>query len=109
MSNHADNGASRLPFWPALFLLLAFDLLMASQIHGQWRINARLKQQNDVVAGRIQQAGTQMKGARNWQVMLDGICKDMLELGKTDPDVRRIIDKYQIRQNQPAAPPSPGQ
>ena len=110
MSNHADYEGSVFPFWPALFLLLAFDLLMASQIHDQWRISARLQQQNDVVAKRVQQAEIQMKGARTWQVILEGICKDMLEMSKTDSDVRRIVDKYQIRQNQtPAssAPPAP--
>jgi hypothetical protein len=97
-----NNG---FPFWPALFVILALNLFLVTQVHMIWRGTNRLKQQSEVVSKRIEQAEAQMAPARTWLTMLEGIANDLLELAKTDADVRAVVEKYQIRKNQPPAPP----
>ena len=92
-------------FWPALLLVLAFNLFLIVEVYSIGRVTGRMNQQRDVVGKRIQQVESQMAAARTWQTMLEGMANDLLELSKTDSDVRKVVDKYQIRKNQPVAAP----
>ena len=102
----ANSESTGFPFWPGLLLILAFNLYLATEVHGLWRVKTRLSEQSEIVSKRIEQAQGQMAGARTWLTMLEGIANDLIELGKTDSDIRRIVDKYQIRRNQPVPLPS---
>lgn len=100
----SENPSCSCCFWPILLLILAFDCYLATQLQLAWRGTDRLKQQNAALATRIEQAEGQMKGLRTWPTVLEGVAKDLLEMAKTDSEVRKIVDKYQIRQNAPVAP-----
>jgi hypothetical protein len=102
MNGETQDG---FPYLPVLLIVLAFDLFLATEAHAVWRVNNRFKQQDAIIAKRIEQVETQISASRTWQTMLEGIANDLLELGKTDGDVRKIVEKYQIRKNQPVTPP----
>ena len=85
----------------------AFNLFLASQIHNTWRGTTRLKEQQEIFANRIRQAEGQLAAARTIMTTLEGLCNDLLDLSKTDSEIRRIVDKYEIRKNQPARATNP--
>jgi hypothetical protein len=92
-------------FWPILLLVLAFNLFLCVEVHTITRVTGRMNQQREVVDNRIKQAESQMAAARTWQTMLEGIANDLLELSRTDGDIRKVVEKYQIRKNQPVPVP----
>lgn len=92
-------------FWPAFLLILAFNLFLCVEALSIVRVTGRMDQQKAVVEKRIEQVESQMAAARTWQTMLEGIANDLLELSKTDAEVRKVVEKYQIRKNQPIAAP----
>jgi len=102
MNGDATNG---FPFWPCLLVVLAFDFYLATEIHTVWRVTGRFQQQDAAVLKRVEQTQTQMAASRTWQTMLEGMANDLLDLSKTDAEIRKIVDKYQIRKNQPVAAP----
>jgi len=82
-------------------ILLAFNCLLFSEVHFAWRALDRLERQKVAIEGRIEQTQAQVAAARTWMTILEGVCNDLLDLSKTDSDVRSVVDKYQIRRNQP--------
>lgn len=99
-----DPELPAFPFWPGLFVLLAFNLFLFSQIHNTWRGATRLQEQREIIAKRMTQAEGQLAAARTTMTTLQGLCTDLLELSKTDSDIRRITEKYEIRKNLPVKP-----
>lgn|SRR3989344_4796161 len=102
-----DPETQSFPFWPVLLVVLAFNLFLVSQIHTTWRGTTRIKEQREIFANRIRQAEGQLAAARTIMTTLQGLCNDLLDLSKTDSEIRRIVDKYEIRKNQPATPTNP--
>lgn len=100
----SDDPQFSVPFWPLLLLVLAFNLFLCVEIHSVRRVTDRIEQQHAAVTKRSQLMESQMAASRTWQTMLEGMANDLLDLAKSDSEVRKLVDKYQIRKNQPVAP-----
>ena len=100
-----DGTIGSFPFWPALLLVLAFDLFLCVEIHSIARVTSRIETNLAGITKRSQLMESQMSASKTWQTMLEGIANDLLDLAKTDSDIRKVVDKYQIRRNQPVTPP----
>ena len=102
---NGGDTSSGFPFWPFLLLVLAFDLYLGVEVHMVLRGTSRIKQQQTIVSNKIEQVQSQMPAARTWLTMLEGIANDLLDLSKTDADIRKLVEKYQIRKNKPLVSP----
>jgi len=100
-----DDPQLSVPFWPVLLLVLAFSLFLCVEIYSVLRVTDRIEQQHAAVTKRAQLMESQMAASKTWQTMLEGMANDLLDLGKSDSEVRKLVEKYQIRKNQPVAPP----
>jgi hypothetical protein len=95
-------------FWPLLLSSLAFNAFLFFHLYNistdTWRLhqnNVSLTQQTDAYRKNIM-------AARNVQTLLQALANDLIDMSTTDPDIRKIIDKYQIRRSpQPGAQNTP--
>lgn len=107
-----DQGADR-SFGIALILLaVAFNLFLIFNALLYWGGLKNQVRQNDALAQQITQGKQAATNARQVQGMLEGIANDLLALSASEPEARRIVEKYQIRRAnapavQPAAPVPP--
>ncbi len=91
-------------FWPGLLMSLAFNLFLISQIHTIWNTSSDLNRQEKILLQQVEKLQNDVVPARNVQALLEGIANDLLVLAETDPDARRVVDKFQIRRDPPSAP-----
>jgi len=81
-------------FWPYTLLALSLVFILVWQIvlaaNARSAIKAQATNLNQVSAAALQTKDSLQK-----------IVVDLLELAKYDNDAKTIVDKYQIRQNQP--------
>jgi len=94
---NTDMVSARFIFWPTMLLSIAFNLFFLFQIHGAWVTTSSLAQQEKDVTQRLKQLQGEVVTARQMLALLDGIAKDLLALGATDPEVRALVDKHKIR------------
>ena len=95
-----DNAARFTPFWPMCLLALSLAVFLGWQgtVAAQQYVAAlRLADQQTLLAGQAAQA----------EGRLQAMMMDLLELSKTDPDARGIVNKYGITFNPaPSMPPA---
>jgi len=91
-------------FWPGLLMSLAFNLFLISQIHTIWNTSSDLNRQERILLQQLEKLRNDAVSARNVQALLEGVAGDLLVLAETDPDARRVVDKFQIRREFPATP-----
>lgn len=84
-------------FWPKFFLVQAFVIFLASQICLTWNGTSQLKAQEKAISQQLERSRNEIAQARNMQNLLEGMANDLLNLASTDSEVRKIVDKYQIR------------
>ncbi len=97
MSEYENTSSNETPcfFWPyamlalSLIFILVWQLVLAANARGTIKAQA-----NNLT--QVSAAAQQTKDS------LQKIVVDLLELSKSDNDAKAIVDKYQIRQNQPA-------
>ncbi len=84
---------------PALLLINAFNLFLIFQIidHGSRLVVLQRNRPSRI--HQIEEAQSEIAQARTAQTVLESLAHDLLVLEATDPDIRRLVDKYQIRQN----------
>lgn len=105
--NGNDQYAQPAESTPAVALLLlavAFNLFLLFNALLYWGGLKNQVRQNDALAAQIAQGKQQGANARVVQGMLEGLANDMLALSASDSDIRRIVEKYQIRRMNPPAP-----
>jgi cytochrome c-type biogenesis protein CcmH/NrfF len=86
-------------FWPVLLISLSLVLILGWEI---WvgvltRQSAQQLQEQQV---RLVEQATQV------QTRLEKLVRALVELGKTDEEAKRLVAKFGIKINQPAAPTS---
>ncbi len=102
-----NSSSSCCQFGAVLCLVLAFNLFMASQVQTLWRTTTNLKQQEINIGQQLDRSQNEFLQARNMQLLLEALANDMLAMANTDYDVRRLVEKYQIRRAGPAPAPAP--
>ncbi|MDD2706369.1 MAG: hypothetical protein PHV34_00040 [Verrucomicrobiae bacterium] len=92
----ADISLSRLiyPFW---LLILALNLLVLFLLHSTWVANAKSRQEKNEITQQIAQARVNAENARVVQSVLERLAGELLFLADSDQDIRRLVDKYQIK------------
>lgn len=96
-------------FPPIILVVLAFNLFLLSELHARWNDVSALRRASESLAERTERARADLPRSRTAQAALEGLANDLILLGNTDPDVRRIVDKHQIRKTTPpAAAETPG-
>ena len=85
------------PFGPLVLMAVSLALVLGWNVAQAWQQHRAGKQAQDQQVSLLQQAATT---ERNLQVMLT----DLVNLAATDPQARAIVDKYQIKYNEPTAP-----
>lgn len=102
MSDQASHSLFSTDYFPPfLMALLAFDLFLATQTYGLWHIKKTLQQQEIFMAQKLSTTQSELVPARTMQTMLEGIAGDLLILSNSDPDIRKIVDRFQIRRETP--------
>jgi hypothetical protein len=101
-----QNESGHCCFWPVLLFILAFNCFLIAEVHFAWRALDRLQIQKKNAITRVEQSQAQVAAARTWMAILEGVCNDLLDLSKSDSEVRRVVEKYQIRRNQPVPLPT---
>ena len=91
--------------WPGILFVLAFNIWFASQAYIFWTNVSNLQTQTKILAEKIEKSRTDISRSRTIQTSLEGLANDMLLLANNDSDIRRIVDKYQIRKNTPVQQP----
>jgi hypothetical protein len=106
--NEVYEQSSDRSFGIALVLLaVAFNLFLVFNALLYWGGLKNQVRQNDALAQQIAQGKQAAVNARQVQGMLEGLANDILALSASEPEVRRIVEKYQIRRmNAPAAQPA---
>ncbi len=97
---HPSHEGSNL-FAPGLLVALALGLFLVSQAVTEWGAVSNLQRQRAQLGQQIQQAGQQVVPSRNFQVILQNFAGDLLNLAASDAEVRRVVEKYQIRRTPP--------
>ena len=85
------------PFGPLVLLAVSLTLVLGWNVAQAWQQHNAGKQALNQQIGLLKQAATT---ERNLQVMLT----DLVNLARTDSQARAIVDKFQIKYNEPAAP-----
>ncbi len=94
-------------FWPSFFLTLAFIFFLLFQLQSTWNATNRLHRQKKELVLQQEQALVKVARARTMQTLLHGLANDLLNLAKTDSEIGKIVDKYQIRWTNPQTSPPP--
>lgn len=96
--------SERAPAVALILLAVAFNLFLLFNALLYWGGLKNQVRQNDALAAQIAQGKQQGANARVVQGMLEGLANDMLALSANDSDVKRVVEKYQIRRMNPPAP-----
>ena len=96
MSEYENSPANETPcfFWPYTLLALSLVFILVWQIVLAANARGTLKAQ----AANLSQVSV---AAQQTKDSLQKIVVELLELSKSDNDAKAIVEKYQIRQNQP--------
>jgi hypothetical protein len=91
---HSSKSSS--PFIPLLLATSAIVLLLVWQLLISWNARGNLKTQFET---RQEQAAKSQQVQQN----IEALINDLINLSATDADAKKIVDKYNIRRNAPAA------
>ena len=94
MENQSPAPAS--PFIPILLLSVAMVLLLIWQCIVAWNTRGNLRTQ-------FEQRKPMVAQSELVQGNVQKLINDLLLLSETDADAKKVVDKYQIRRNAPAA------
>lgn len=94
MENQSSTPAS--PFIPILLLSVAMVLLLVWQCIVAWNTRGNLRTQ-------FEQRKPLVAQSELVQGNVQKLVNDLLNLSETDADAKKVVDKYKIRRNQPAA------
>ena len=84
------------PFIPILLLSVALLLLLVWQCIAAWQTRGNLRTQ-------FEQRKPLVAQSELVQGNVQKLVNDLLILSETDADAKKVVDKYKIRRNQPAA------
>ncbi|MEM1158827.1 MAG: hypothetical protein AAF649_12160 [Verrucomicrobiota bacterium] len=90
------QSAPASPFIPILMLSVAMLLLLIWQCVVAWQTRGNLRTQ-------FEQRKPLVAEAQRVQSNVQKLVNDLLILSETDADAKKVVDKYQIRRNPPAA------
>lgn len=88
------------PFLPILLLILSVAVVLI------WQVN-NIAQQRSALQIGIGQLQEPTRQSQQFQGNLQRFLTDLLELAKTDPQAKAVVDKYGIRQQAPVSPTPP--
>lgn len=86
-------------FWPILILSISLNLVIGFQAYSVISETVALKAEEKSTAKEVDNLRRTVVPARNVQALLQALANDMLEMSRTDPDIQKIIDKYQIHRS----------
>jgi hypothetical protein len=103
---------------PLALIALTLAVFIASQIGAvrqqskvmQWQLGNANKQIETFTEGEkqlaqlVEQRGTMVKQSGEIQAQFQTFLNDVLELAKDDPDTKKVVEKWKIQRNEPAAP-----
>jgi heme exporter protein D len=84
----------RSSYWAIALVELALLIFLAWQLSSVWK-------QKSLLADQKQQRQRMADEARNNQVALQNLAGGLLDLARTDPEARALVEKYQIRAGEP--------
>lgn len=84
------------PFIPVLLLSVAMVLLLVWQCFLAWNTRSNLRTQ-------FEQRKQLVSQSQLVQGNVQKLINDLLNLSETDADAKKVVDKYNIRRNAPAA------
>jgi hypothetical protein len=82
-------------------MALALGLFLVAQAVTEWGAVSNLQRQRAQLGQQMQQARQQVVPSRNFQAILQSFAGDLLNLAVSDAEVRRVVEKYQIRRTPP--------
>jgi hypothetical protein len=83
--------------WWIFLLSLTLNVFLGSAVQELWSSRSILLEQEREMTSRLDSAKGSLSTSREMQTLLQGLATDLLSLGETDPEVRRIVDLHQIR------------
>lgn len=86
------------PFLPIILLAISIVAFFSWQLKG-------ISDQRNALQNTIARLQEPTKQSQQVQSSLQQIATDLLDLAKTDPQAKAVVDKYGIRQNAPATVP----
>lgn len=93
-------------YLPAILFVAAFNLLLLFELHAQWRQVSALRKASQTLTQQVDRARSDKELLRNTQAALSSLAGSLLTLANNDAEVRRIVEKHQIRRNPTPASPS---
>jgi cell division protein FtsB len=92
----SEQNSSCNSFWPISLLALSLICILVWQL--VLGVQAKQNLQTQVAAPQRKQA---LEQAKKVQTDLEKLVNDLLELAPSDKDAQTIVDKYQIKKNDP--------
>ena len=72
-----------------------------------WNAGSNLSRQEILLDEQMGRARQEAVQARTMQVTAESMANDLLSISKSDPEIRRIVEKYQIRRTTSGTSPAP--
>lgn len=98
-SESSGRSAPRGVFGPWVLLAVSLIMVLGWNARQTWR-------QRQVATGLLAQQANALQQADATGQRLQALLSDLVVLAQRDPQARNIIEKYQIRQAQPADAPA---
>ncbi len=99
--NHSQGNADRLTlFWPFCLVSLSLVVFLGWQVSlsvRQYIGSVRIAEQQDLLDAQAVQT----------EAKFQSMVMDLMALARTDPDARKIVDKYGIKYNPAPSPAQP--
>jgi hypothetical protein len=104
----STSGKSFLPL-TLISLSVIFFFVWQLKMISENRTNLQTNKSKleDFVSNNSQKVLDQETKAKQVESSLEKLVMDLLEAAKTDPDAKAIVNKYNIKQQAPAATPAP--
>jgi len=96
MEQSSPSSSASSPFIPILLVSVAMVLLLLWQCFVAWNTRGNLRTQ-------FEQRKQLVTQAELVQGNVQKLVNDLLLLSETDADAKKVVDKYNIRRNPPAA------
>lgn len=88
----------RYAFGPSVLLALSLAMVLGWNVFQAWR-------QQQVIKRMLAQNVVVLQQAAATELRLQALLMELVTLAQTDPQAKSIVEKYQIRYNQPGTAP----
>ncbi len=97
--DRSSSGSAPTAFWPFLLLAVSLCAILVWQLIVANEVREHGGQLRDQLVKQVEQSHRMQAG-------LQKFARDLIEVSKSDPDAKAIVDKYGISITTPAASPS---